>query len=72
MPFSISMIWPTPPRMRPAPPESGRYSLRQTISVDIDSKISIDPPRTPLGKPVADSPSRNGNAPIPPVVITCT
>ena len=32
MPLSISMIWPRPPRVRPAPPESGRSSFLQKIS----------------------------------------
>ena len=46
----ISMIWPRPPRWRPAPPESARSSLRQTTTGEIVSVISIGMQRTPLGK----------------------
>ena len=49
MPLSISMIWPSPPRVRPAPPESGRNSLRQKMSGVWVSAISTGVPRTPLG-----------------------
>jgi hypothetical protein len=43
------MIWPRPPRARPAPPESGRSSLRQKINGVWVSAISTGVPRTPLG-----------------------
>ena len=49
MPLSISMIWPSPPRVRPAPPLSGRSSFFQKISGVIDSAISTGVPLTPEG-----------------------
>ena len=61
-----SMIWPSPPRNSPAPPESWRYSLRQTTIGDTASLTSIGTFLTPLGKAVADSPSLPGRAPVPP------
>src|SRR5882757_11385883 len=61
-----SMIWPSPPRNSPGPPESWRYSLRQTMTGDTASLTSIGTFLTPLGKAVADSPSLPGRAPVPP------
>ena len=49
MPLPISMIWPVPARVRPAPPESGRNSFFQKISGVWLSAISTGVPRTPLG-----------------------
>src|ERR1700730_6967677 len=60
-----SMIWPSPPRNLPGPPESWRYSLRQTMTGDTASVTSIGTFLTPLGKAVGDSPSLLGRAPVP-------
>ena len=49
MPLSISMIWPSPPRVRPAPPEPGRSSFFQKISGVMASAISTGVPLTPDG-----------------------
>ena len=49
MPLSISMTWPSPPRVRPGPPESGRSSLRQKISGVMAYAISTGVPLTPEG-----------------------
>src|SRR3954452_21017883 len=51
--------------MRPAPPESIRYSLRQITTGAIDSMISTGTLFTPLGNAVADKPSLLGRAPVP-------
>ncbi len=61
-----SMIWPRPPRNSPAPPESWRYSFFQITIGEIVSLTSAGTLRTPLGKAVADRPSRPGRAPVPP------
>jgi len=47
--FSTSITWPSPPRELPAPPESGRYSLRRNSSGAWVSRISSETLRTPLG-----------------------
>src|SRR4029450_3140546 len=60
------MIWPSPPRNSPAPPESWRYSLRHTTIGDTASLTSIGTFLTPLGKAVAERPSAPGRAPVPP------
>ena len=62
------MTWPSPPRCIPAPPESGRSSLRQMTMGPTCSVASTDMVRTPLGKAVALSPSRRGRAPVPPLL----
>ena len=62
------MTWPSPPRCIPAPPESGRSSLRQMTIGPTCSVASTDMVRTPLGKAVALSPSRRGRAPVPPLL----
>src|SRR5215212_9215671 len=61
-----SMTWPRPPRNSPAPPESWRYSFFQMTIGEIVSLTSTGTLRTPLGKAVADRPSRPGLAPVPP------
>ena len=60
------MIWPSPPRNSPGPPESWRYSLRHTRIGETASLTSIGTFFTPLGKAVADRPSAPGRAPVPP------
>ncbi len=50
------MICPTPPRVRPAPPESGRSSLRQKITGATFSVASTGMVRTPDGKAVRVQP----------------
>ena len=52
--------------MRPAPPQSGRSSLRQMTIGATFSVASTGMVRTPEGKAVASSPSRAGRAPVPP------
>ena len=64
MPSSITC--PRPPRLIPGPPESVRYSLRQNTTGEIASVTSTGTLLTPLGNPVADSPSLPGRAPAPP------
>ena len=64
----ISTTCPSPPRCLPAPPESGRSSLRQTTIGPTCSVASIDMVRTPLGKAVALIPSSVGRAPLPPLL----
>ena len=49
MRLETSMCWPRPPRVRPAPPESDRNSLRQKMSGVMDSAISTGVPFTPEG-----------------------
>src|SRR6516165_7841641 len=61
-----SITWPRPPRNRPAPPESQRYSFFHTTMGDIASLTSTGMLRTPLGNAVADRPSLPGRAPAPP------
>ncbi|OIQ69324.1 hypothetical protein GALL_490750 [mine drainage metagenome] len=63
---AISMICPTPPRVRPAPPESGFSSLRHNTIGATFSVASTGMVRTPDGKAVAFNPSRVGRAPVPP------
>ncbi len=60
------MICPVPPRVRPAPPESGRSSLRQKMIGATFSVASTGMVRTPEGKAVAFRPSLVGRAPVPP------
>jgi hypothetical protein len=62
----ITMRWARPPRQRPAPPESARYSLCQKTSGACASVTSTGMPPTPLGNAVVDSPSLSGRAPVPP------
>ena len=62
------MIWPNPPRKRPAPPLPGRISLRHTMIGPTCSVASTLMVRTPDGKAVAVSPSRPGRAPLPPLL----
>ena len=62
----ISMTWPKPPRVRPAPPLSGRSSLRQNTTGATFSVASTGMVRTPDGKAVPSSPSCVGRAPVPP------
>ena len=62
----ISMIWPKPPRVRPAPAESGRSSFFQKITGATFSVASTGMVRTPEGKAVPSSPSFVGRAPVPP------
>src|SRR5260370_7802843 len=61
-----SMDWANPRGNRPAPPESWRYSFFQMTIGEIVSLTSTGTLRTPLGKAVADRPSRPGRAPVPP------
>lgn len=60
------MIWPSPPRVRPAPPLPGRSSLRQNTSGATFSVASTGMVRTPEGKAMPSSPSWPGRAPVPP------
>ena len=50
----------------PAPPESGRSSLRCMTSAVRVSITSAGTPATPLGKPTLFRPSLVGRAPVPP------
>ena len=61
-----TMVWPSPPRVRPAPPESWRSSFFQTTSGVIASVTSTGTFLTPDGNGVADRPSSVGRAPAPP------
>ena len=65
--LAISMIWPRPPRVRPAPAEPERNSLRQNTTGRICSAISTGVPLTPDGNAVADRPSDSGLPPVPPL-----
>ena len=60
------MNCPSPPRYRPAPPLSGRNSLRQMITGPTCSVASTGIVITPEGKAVAFIPSSVGRAPAPP------
>ena len=62
----ISMTWPKPPRVRPAPALSGRSSFRQKTTGATFSVASTGMVRTPEGKAVPSSPSLVGRAPVPP------
>ena len=57
---------PSPPRQRPAPPESGISERSPCTSGVSDSKISVGTHATAAGKPVALRPSLPSRAPIPP------
>ena len=61
-----SIVCPKPPRAVPGPPESVRNSFFQMTIGVIASVISTGTFLTPLGKGVADKPSRAGRAPAPP------
>ena len=61
----ISMTWPVPPRVRPAPPESGFSSFDQKIKGATFSVASTGIVRTPEGYAVAFRPSDVGRA-VPP------
>ena len=60
------MICPKPPRVRPAPAESGRSSLRQNTTGATFSVASTGMVRTPDGNAVPSSPSNVRRAPVPP------
>ena len=62
-----TMVWPSPPRNLPGPPESCRYSFFQITSGLMASVTSIGTFFTPLGNGVAESPSSVGRAPAPPL-----
>ena len=64
MPMRIA--WPSPPRKRPAPAESGRSARSCTTSGERLSITSTGTPATPLGKLVLSRPSLLGRAPVPP------
>ena len=70
--MSISKTCPKPPRNSPAPPESGRNSLRQNIIGESDSVTSTGIAPTPLGNAVTERPSLPGRAPTPPMATFMT
>jgi hypothetical protein len=66
------IVWPGPPRRRPAPPERGRSALRVIMTGHCDSQISTGVTALLWGKAIGTMPSRSRMAPRPPCGRTCT